>query len=184
MARGRIARSGGALGGGGLALAGLILGYTSTLLQIALVVLLLTVGVAALPFAKQGLSAGMSKANAVMLSAGVTQYKAEYGRLPLVEEGAKDDQRLENKALLDVLQARDPEANPRKTVFFETMPTSINNGQLVDAWETPLNIAVDANYDGRVQVNGLDVPGDAAVWSSGPNKQDEQGQGDDLASWR
>jgi hypothetical protein len=184
MARGRIARSGGALGGSGLALAGLIMGYFATLATLALGVIVLVAGAAALPFVKQGADATMTKLHCIQMVAAVGAYRAEYNRLPLIEEGAKEDQLVDNAELLTVLRARDEKANPKKITFFETAPGSILGGRLVDSWKQPFHIALDANGDGAVKLGGLDVSEAVAVWSSGQNKVNEEGGGDDISNWK
>jgi len=184
IARGRIARSGGALGGSGLAIAGLVLGYLSIFMAIVIVVILLTAGAAALPFLKQGLGTGMTKVNAIQIAEGVRTYQTQYGRLPLVTEGAAEDVRVESKALLEVLLGRDTNENPQKTVLFQTLPSASAANPENDGWGQPFNVALDATGDGEVKLGELRVPATVAVWSSGPNKLDESGAGDDVPSWR
>lgn len=188
IARGRIERSAGALGGAGLALAGLILGYLSTLALIAFFVIFIVFGAAAamtsMPFMKTAMSAGMTPVNAMQIAQGVTAYQTQYGHLPLITAPMTEDTRVDSKTLLDVLKGRDPVANPQNTIFFQTLPGLSNDDPAIDGWGQPFNVALDATGDGTVKLGELNVPGAVAVWSSGPNKLDENGKGDDLPSWR
>lgn len=160
------------------------MGYFSILATIAFFAAIAIVGAAALPFVKQQADATMTNVHCMQLVVAVGAYRAEYNRMPLMEAGAKEDQLVDNKGLLAVLRAQDEEANPKKTVFFETSSASIVKGRLVDGWKEPFHIALDADGDGAVKVGNIDAPVAVAVWSSGPNKQDEEGAGDDVASWK
>ena len=126
----------------------------------------------------------MTKLHCVQMVTAVGAYRDAYNRMPLVEEGAKEDQLVDNAKLLAILRGKNEEGNPKKTMFFETAQPSIVGGTLVDAWKQPFHIALDANGDGTVKLGGIDASGAAAVWSSGPNKVDEEGAGDDIASWK
>jgi hypothetical protein len=160
------------------------MGYFSTLATIAITGVLLVAGAAAIPFVKQGADTAMTKLHCVQLVTAVSAFRDAYNRMPLVEEGAKEDQLVDNAQLLAILRGKNDEANPKKMSFFETAQASLLGGRLVDAWNQPFHIAVDANGDGTVKLGEIDVSGAAAVWSSGPNKQDEEGAGDDITSWK
>ncbi|HET6441689.1 MAG TPA: DUF4190 domain-containing protein [Phycisphaerae bacterium] len=80
MALGRIKRSAGALGGRGLAFAGLILGYTSI---VAMTVLLILIFALVLPAMKEEASKAECLANLMMIESACNQYAAEHdGRYP------------------------------------------------------------------------------------------------------
>ena len=187
IGRSRIERSGGTLGGAGFALAGLILGYLSSAGLIVFLLLILVFGAAAItsvPFMKTAVSAGITPVNAMQIAQGVTAYQTQYGHLPLITAPMTEDTRVDSKTLLDVLKGRDPVANPQNTIFFQTLPGLSNHDPALDGWGQPFNVALDATGDGAVKLGNLNVPGAVAVWSSGPNKLDESGAGDDLPSWR
>ncbi|MCX5648921.1 MAG: DUF4190 domain-containing protein [Planctomycetota bacterium] len=80
LALGRIKRSAGALGGRGLAIAGLILGYTSIVVMTVLLVLFFTLGV---PAIKEESSKTVCLANLKMIGTACNVYAAEHnGRYP------------------------------------------------------------------------------------------------------
>lgn len=60
--------------------------------------------------------------------------------------------------------------NPKKLDYIEAGMGEMNKaGEFVDPWGSPYR---------------LSVTGGVRVYSCGPNRQDEQGNGDDIASWR
>jgi hypothetical protein len=172
IARGRIARAGGTLGGRGQATTGLVLGYLS-------LVGTLLVGVGAYFVAKQapaiqsGSAPALVTAQAASLTTAVERYRADKGKLPplAVSNGEQVDTRV-----FSAILASGGYYNPTQNGF------AMNNVPS-DLWLQPLNIAVDVNGDGTVEVGTEKVQGTVAVWSSGPNKHDESGGGDDIRSW-
>ena len=60
--------------------------------------------------------------------------------------------------------------NPKKLDYVEALPSEMNRaGEFLDPWGEPYRISVDPNV---------------RVYSCGPNRLDEQGDGDDIASWK
>jgi len=60
--------------------------------------------------------------------------------------------------------------NPKKLDYIEAQPHEVNaSGEFVDPWGEPYRFSVDPNV---------------RVYSCGPNRIDEQGAGDDIASWK
>ncbi len=61
--------------------------------------------------------------------------------------------------------------NPRRLVFIKIDPKKLSKeGEFLDPWQTPY-------------LYGVTVEGYAWTYSYGPNKIDEGGRGDDVASW-
>lgn len=60
--------------------------------------------------------------------------------------------------------------NPKKLDYVEALPTEMNGaGEFLDPWGEPYRISVDPKV---------------RVYSCGPNRLDEHGDGDDIASWK
>ena len=60
--------------------------------------------------------------------------------------------------------------NPKKLDYVEALPTEMNgSGEFVDPWGEPYRISVDSQI---------------RVYSCGPNRLDEHGDGDDIAGWK
>lgn len=60
--------------------------------------------------------------------------------------------------------------NPKKLDYVEALPYEVNGlGEFLDPWGQPYRIALEP---------------EARVYSCGPNRSDEQGAGDDMASWK
>ena len=60
--------------------------------------------------------------------------------------------------------------NPKKLDYIEAQPFEINGaGEFVDPWGEAYRFSVDPK---------------TRVYSCGPNRLDEQGEGDDIASWK
>ena len=60
--------------------------------------------------------------------------------------------------------------NPRKLDYVEALPSEMNRaGEFLDPWGEPYRISADPNV---------------RVYSCGPNRLDERGDGDDIANWK
>ena len=90
-------------------------------------------------------------------SAAVIQYRNSYGEFPLVPWG-------EMTRLLQGENLRDQ--NPSNVVFLAPSRKDTVSGWAADSWGTPLSFTIRSNV--------------VRVWSSGPNKKDEKGFGDDV----
>jgi len=174
LARGRIARSGGSVGGSGQALAGLVMGYVSLLLLVAFFgILARSLSKVQAAAAKPAVTAKQSQ-----LAAALTAYKADFGEYPKLSPSSGEE--VDIKALMAILEGK----NARNQKYYAGGGSGIEfNGIPADPWAQLLHIAIDLNGDGSVQVGDQQLPGPCAVWSSGRNKVNEHGTGDDVASW-
>jgi len=171
----RVTASGGTLGGGGLALAGLILGCVGTLVWTA-------AGVAAYRAVSGPLGevrSIFSQVNdAVWISdveARVRAYRKEVGGWPTKQTiGAEE---LDTASVVAAFQSREMSKEP--------IPNDrIVNGRLVDRWNRPLHIAVDLDDNGNVAIGTGEVESmSVLVWSEGPDGKNDYGEGDDIRSW-
>lgn len=60
--------------------------------------------------------------------------------------------------------------NPKKLDYVEALPTEMDGtGEFLDPWGEPYRITVDPKV---------------RVYSTGPNRLDERGDGDDIVSWK
>jgi hypothetical protein len=60
--------------------------------------------------------------------------------------------------------------NPKRLDYVEASLSEMNSaGEFIDPWGTPYRISDQ---------------GDARAYSCGPNRQDENGEGDDICSWK
>ena len=90
-------------------------------------------------------------------SAAVLQYRNVYGEFPFVSWG-------EMTRLLQGESIRGQ--NPSNLVFLAPSRKNTPLHWAADSWGNPLNFTIQSNF--------------VRVWSSGPNKKDENGLGDDL----
>lgn len=174
MARGRIANSHGTLGGAGLALAGLIMGYLSIVLTIVFAIVYATIIAKTLPQIQSQTAPVVIDAQATQLTSALQQYKAQNQQLPTIVPSQGEV--VDTATLVDILGGN----NPRSVTYYQPG----TQGLPTDLWFQPLRIAIDLNGDGFVQVGTQRVTGIVAVWSIGPDKKDEFGAGDDVTSWR
>ena len=142
---------------------------------------------------------------AMQLKQAITTYFTEYSRYPVdTTPGASADQEVESdKILMDVLLASDGESargglNPRKISFFSGRKakgkkggvelSNDGGGELYDPWGEHYKVILDTNRNDRVkdpsEGGGETIPQSVIVWSSGIDRIDEQGDGDDVATWR
>jgi hypothetical protein len=68
--------------------------------------------------------------------------------------------------------------------FLDVGPRGAKDGLLVDPWETPLNIVLGTNELSALLGESLPRDCNFAIWSNGPNHKNEDGSGDDVASWK
>jgi type II secretory pathway pseudopilin PulG len=180
----RINRSGGTLGGSGLALAGLIMGYVSLALSVLLIPLLLAIAIPSFERTRQHSRQAETQNMIRQLNVAIRSYEVEYGHLPMPP--INKDTVVENAIVLDALTGVDEQLNPKKIPFF--IPSGRLNGHiLTDSWGNRFNFAFDGDGDGAVLLSGKAgnaVPESVAVWSDGINGKDDNGNGDDIASWK
>ena len=110
------------------------------------------------------------------LASAVEQYRIAYGHLPIAN-GSADRQR--NSDIVNALTN-----NPQNLIFIEWSASHMTNGQILDPWGTPYNFAVHTNHQTPFQLGTNLITGDVAIWSNGPNRQDENGGRDDIANWK
>jgi hypothetical protein len=174
VARGRIARSGGTLGGGGQALGGLLMGYVSVFIFVVVVAIFVrTTSGFQSKLAKPSVTAQQSR-----LTDALVAYKADFGKFPAIASSSGEE--VDTKRLVDILGGQ----NEKGRKYYEASGNGFHlNGVPADPWFQTLYVAVDLDGDGSVKVGNSLVPGVCAVWSSGPNKSNEHGGGDDIVSW-
>ncbi len=111
------------------------------------------------------------------LDTAVRAYYNEYSRFPHQAAGI-NEYIGGNANLMNVLRARDGEGNvnhannPRRIMFIETTEHSMDEGNFIDPWEQPYNVAVDLNFSGEISVGDDTVERLVAVWSEG-NPEDD-----------
>lgn len=181
MSRSRISGSNGALGGAGLALTGLILGYLSVALLVGIVVMFVVVGVgvgAGLPGFQQALAAPTLKEMQPRIVAACNQFRADKGQFPAAT--VSSGEQVNTSELFAILTA----AEATGKVYYDASGSGIHvNGTPRDVWTEELQVGLDLNGDGKVNLNGTMVDGSVVVWSNGANKQNEFGGGDDVKTW-
>jgi hypothetical protein len=75
-----------------------------------------------------------------------------------------------------------PNANGK--LYYDACGSGIHvNGTPRDPWNEMIQVALDLDGDGKVNVNGTLVNASVVVWSKGPNKKNEFGGGDDVKGW-
>ena len=182
MAKGRIEKSGGTLGGSGTATAGLIMGYISLALTLLVVPLLSAIAVPNFIRARQRSQNVLTKSTIQQITSALNMYQTEYGKYPI--EDFRVDAEGSDIAVQKTLRGVDTENNPRKIVFLELSPKSIEKDRLVDVWGHPLHFWFDGNGDSTITVGEEEVHAPVAIWSNGPNGIDDHGGGDDVTSWK
>ena len=76
-------------------------------------------------------------------------------------------------------------ANPRGIMYMEFEKEITGPSGMLDPWETPYQMRLDANYKNSVTTPHGEVLRNVAVWSKGPDAQDSSPseQVDDVRSW-
>ncbi len=195
MALGRIKKSGGALQGHGMALAGLILGYVFSALFV-IVALLAAAGFAAGNAAIVKARKVTALAMATAIESSVNSFYTEYGSMPVNGEQDVTVQTDSSTDLLNVLLGKDKRLNTRAIKFLSVREGRANKNGLVygsdgsvvglyDPWGGPYKVRLDLDYDEKLVVKleneeSLDNRR-VAVWSDGPDRR--AGTEDDVKTW-
>lgn len=206
MALSQIKKSGGLVQGGGIALAGLILGYITTLL-IAGIAILVAAGFAAGNAAIQEAKTTTALATALSIEGAVNNFYTEYGSMPFNGELGQSEAETTTdtditflKVLLGLEDSgSDAPLNSRSIKFLSvkegiSKKNGLNFGAdghsvegLYDPWGGPYYVILDLSYDENVTVPSANEgkitlrERRVAVWSAGPDK--EQGTDDDVTTW-
>jgi hypothetical protein len=121
------------------------------------------------------------------------KYEENYGYLP--RTGTNSSIVNSGTLFVNCMKGTDTNLNPRGILFFDMPPRSLRGPVgfqiLVDSYSTPFSIYYDTNGDGFVseadagapKFNGGSLNRTIAVWSWGPNRVNEWGDGDDIRSW-
>jgi hypothetical protein len=184
IGRSRIRSANGALEGGGLAMAGLIMGYIATVLT-AIAIAALAIGFSkAWPAFKQsatGVLPPTAEISVIMeaerIEMALEAYRTEYGTLPPLTP--IDGEEVDAAVFIAILQGK----NERNIRFYQPAANASIDGVPLDPWKRPLHIAIDTDGSGRVKVSTSEIEETVAVWSDGANQKNEMGQGDDATSW-
>jgi type II secretory pathway pseudopilin PulG len=203
LALSAIGRSGGTLGGRGMAIAGLVMGYVGFVITIPI---LLAIALPAIMGAGDAAKSTQALAECQRIVAAVQSYNVEYGRYPDIgKPGSASDTTVwsDNDKLFNILRAiplglnADDVNNPRKIQFFEgktSTTTPAKNGfgadrVLYDPWGDPYHIRISTGGDSHLDdpYGGEPIQGSVIVWSYGRDrKPGRNGDGRaqfDITSW-
>lgn len=144
----------------------------------------------------------MARHDIAALQRAIVRYHREYGNWPAATDDLNLDVRFggrrSNAEVIRVLRSEEGpgnpnyELNPQRMIFIEIEPHKKGvsgitpDGDFLDPWGMPYQIALDSNYDNIVEVNnsiygrvhGVGV----LIWSFGPDRKSETR--DDLLSWQ
>jgi len=120
-----------------------------------------------------------TRADFSRITKAVTRFEKQYGRLPIVQ--TLHDEQF-SITLAHELHGARPSHSPLNPdgIDFSGIPA----GLMRDGWDQGYHIMLDRDGDGTVSNDVQVVPLRIAIWSDGPNQQDEQGTGDDITSWK
>ena len=149
-----------------------------------------------------------AKNDALQVRQAIETYFTEYRKFPVKVTGGGgnvQDMRLEtDETLMDVLmgskKAVDSGMNTRRITFFSgkkatgnppkagvVMDGTSGGGELFDPWGEYFQVVLDTSRNDRVAdptTPGVEnIPQSVIIWSKGVNTEDEDGEGDDIATW-
>jgi hypothetical protein len=73
--------------------------------------------------------------------------------------------------------------NDAQRDFLDLAPAAVRRGRVPDPWTQPYHIRVDWEGGGAIALPSTNLARRVAIWSSGPNRINEYGAGDDIRSW-
>lgn len=116
----------------------------------------------------------------------------QYGSYPFGEEATIQDTVVDNQYddLMELLscvdgpdQNSDILANDRRTIFLG-VPSDFTEKGFTDPWGQKFKIFIDSNYDKKLNIGKKEITANVLVYSLGKNKADDQGEADDICSWK
>jgi hypothetical protein len=165
LAKSRIRKEPNKRRGGGLALCGIFFGY----MQIVAVAFLSYQYIKAARLAN-------ARSDVQAWCTACRTYRNEYRNFPVekreIGTGDIGGDLSSYPSLVQALTGRNQELNPRGLVFIDASP--------VDPWGQPYRFRLDTDFNGRIKVGDSEQRANCAIWSAGPNREDEHGAGDDL----
>jgi type II secretory pathway pseudopilin PulG len=172
----KIRKSAGRRKGLGIAIAGIVCGAIA----------LTMVGTVAFRAADKVGKRSQARRDVAELTIAIRAYYSAYSRWP--SSVALEEETVDNLKLMAVLSPQQGDSlgqteNPQGILFIERKGRQFRDGRMVDPWGQPYHISLDLNRDDQVTVGHQMVSLPVAVWSDGPNKINEYGQGDDISTW-
>lgn len=142
------------------------------LVVISIIAILMGLGFPAINSALNSARRASAQNDVTQIANAVTMFMTEYGRLP-------PDSTTVDGELLTALMGENETANPRRIVFLEVPDAGRNRSGLlgsayVDPWENPYQIALDDDYDNRVEALGETVRKTVAVWNEPEDTRRQQ----------
>lgn len=166
-------------------------------IRIILVAAFILLFLAALTFSlirhKPAIANTKVKSDIRAIMAAIKNYESVYGALPcenntIARFGEKNadgyDQLMELLTCLDGPDKDEAATKNSKEISFLYTFGNYKADGWIDQWKTRFNIILNSGSDKNVKIGNRTVPGSVFVYSSGPNRIDENGEGDDLASWK
>lgn len=122
----------------------------------------------------------------------VKMYETTYGELPWSHQDTDkifgDANIVEYNTFIELLTSSpgpntEHVTNTRKIRFLDVPPNYQEKG-FTDAWGKPFKVILDTNYDMGILIEDKVVNGNILVYSYGKNGKDENGENDDIGSWK
>jgi prepilin-type N-terminal cleavage/methylation domain-containing protein len=171
------------------------------LIVIAIIAILMGILLPTMNMVRESAKKHKAKAEMNALVTAIKQYEAAYGILP-VFGGAQNIDLTNYRILLEYLTCVDgPNGsgvtpNKRRTVFLdvpasygtdttaaEETTTSADQGDFKDPWNNIYQVRIDHDYDNEV-TSPTTLKGKVFIYSRGPDRADNSGDGDDICSWK
>ena len=144
-----------------------------------------------------------AKAEANTLVLAIKSYESTYGLLPVfgateILSDTNYDILVQVLTKVDISGLSAANQGNSRAIKFLDAPTGFSTaisdtlgsekGSFRDPWGKRYNIALDLNYDNLVTIGATTENGSVFVWSSGPNKTNDNGSStspaDDVTSWK
>lgn len=153
---------------------------------IAIIAILVSLLLPAVITGKKKALATKARADVTSIASAIAQFEATYGYLPYTGSSSPTtDQSYGNyDTFIEILTAQETVTDPLNSRGIPFLSIDSTDGaSLVDPWGQNYNMMLDYNYDGEVTVGGDTITGKTAVWSCGPDRNDDNGGGDDITNW-
>jgi len=115
---------------------------------------------------------------------GIEAVYAEKGEYPFCSKSVNAVTNLSSVlCFLQAVPCLDKEGKERTISYVNIDKERDNKEGYTDPWGRPYHLILKSDKSSVLKVGRFDISNNVAIWSNGPNRINESGEGDDICSW-